>query len=366
MGILLGVTAAALGGWLLFAAGAFRGAARLFANVEVYASSTRQIGILAGLLIITLVLVWLDAVLVAGRPNRSRIPAWSFPALLALLAFADLYAFGHAFSLGDVSPEQFYPGGAAVQSLVDLQHGNLFRINARRDRQMLLQRNEGLLWNLELLEGYTPLKLADYIGMDIPQERKNDILNVGYRISVDEQTHRMGLVENPTKFPRAMMFHQYRVEPDRAQILTLLRDPSFDFRNILLLEEDPGLTAQSKESEYDDTVIVSRRAPEELLIDVNAGAPGILFVSEIYYPEWHASMDGKAIRILRADYCLRAVPVSAGKHRIVMRFGSRNVITGGLISLLTLAVALVLLAVDRRRPIVMSIRNAGQPKPRLG
>ena len=268
---------------------------------------------------------------------------------MSLLAFADLYVLGHAFSLGEISPDRFYPGGATVQNLVRSQRDDLFRVNARADRSMVLQRNEGLLWNLELLEGYTPLKLADYIGLDVPQERKNDLLNVRYRIAVDAQSGRMGLVENPTRFARATMFHQYRIEPDRSRMLALLRDPAFDFRAVLLLERNPGLPAQTEKDSTDDSVTVTRRTPEELRIDVKAGSAGMLLVSEVFYPEWQATLDGRPAEIMRADYCLRALPVPAGDHQVIMRFSPRNIIAGGLVSLLTLAVSLALLILRRER-----------------
>ena len=47
----------------------------------------------------------------------------------------------------------------------------------------------------------------------------------------------------------------------------------------------------------------------------------LLVVNEIYYPAgWNAYIDGEQAPIHRADYLLRAVPVPAGAHELVMRF----------------------------------------------
>ncbi len=38
--------------------------------------------------------------------------------------------------------------------------------------------------------------------------------------------------------------------------------------------------------------------------------------SEIYYPEWTATVDGKPVEIGRADYVLRALKVDKGQHQV--------------------------------------------------
>ena len=42
--------------------------------------------------------------------------------------------------------------------------------------------------------------------------------------------------------------------------------------------------------------------------------------SEIYYPDWTATIDGQPVEIARADYILRALRIPAGQHEIVFTF----------------------------------------------
>jgi len=52
-------------------------------------------------------------------------------------------------------------------------------------------------------------------------------------------------------------------------------------------------------------------------------------VDEIYYPAgWHATVDGQPAPILQANYLLRAVPVPAGTHTVVMRFDPASHVWG--------------------------------------
>jgi uncharacterized membrane protein YfhO len=55
-------------------------------------------------------------------------------------------------------------------------------------------------------------------------------------------------------------------------------------------------------------------------------------LSEIYYPAWHAYVDGKATHLYVADGALRAVAVPAGEHSIELRLESSALAVGILIS----------------------------------
>lgn len=47
---------------------------------------------------------------------------------------------------------------------------------------------------------------------------------------------------------------------------------------------------------------------------------GVIVFSEIYYPGWTATVDGREVPVGRADYVLRAINVSAGEHRVALDF----------------------------------------------
>ncbi len=72
-------------------------------------------------------------------------------------------------------------------------------------------------------------------------------------------------------------------------------------------------------------------------------AEGLAIFSEIYYPKgWNAYIDGKKTDHFRADYTLRAMMIPAGKHTIEFKFEPQVVKTGGMISLISSILILLL------------------------
>lgn len=75
-----------------------------------------------------------------------------------------------------------------------------------------------------------------------------------------------------------------------------------------------------------------------------AAATTYLLVSETWYPDWHATVDGRDAPVHRADYAAIGVELPAGAKEVVLSFASPAYRTGKLVTLVATLLTLLLLA----------------------
>jgi uncharacterized membrane protein YfhO len=62
-------------------------------------------------------------------------------------------------------------------------------------------------------------------------------------------------------------------------------------------------------------------------------SPGLLILSDVYYPGWIVYVDGEQKQILRTDYIFRGVLCDTGEHEITFKYNPRSVRLGIILSL---------------------------------
>jgi hypothetical protein len=74
----------------------------------------------------------------------------------------------------------------------------------------------------------------------------------------------------------------------------------------------------------------------QMEVVTRAGAASFLVTSDLHYPGWEATVDGRAAQIFQTDYVLRGVPVPAGRHRVRFEFRPRSLAYGAGLSVASL------------------------------
>ena len=82
---------------------------------------------------------------------------------------------------------------------------------------------------------------------------------------------------------------------------------------------------ESKAQDSTSIVKITAYEPNQLTYDVRSVTGGIVVFSEIFYPEWTATVDGKAVELGRVNYVLRALHVDKGHHTVVLTFDPKSV-----------------------------------------
>ena len=133
------------------------------------------------------------------------------------------------------------------------------------------------------------------------------------------------LYDNPDVLPRAFVVGSYRLAKDDRESLALLVGGEFRPSREVILFEDPGIVPH--DSLRSSATIVASGA-NELTVESRSSEPGILVLSDTYYPGWEAEVDGSAARVLRANHTMRALAVPAGTHTVRFVFRPQSVRAG--------------------------------------
>lgn len=93
------------------------------------------------------------------------------------------------------------------------------------------------------------------------------------------------------------------------------------------------------------SVSLQQYAPNDLKYTVESAKGGLVVFSEIYYPGWTVTIDGKLAELGRVNYVLRALKVPAGKHEVQMTFRPASITTTNTIAYVALLLVVALFAI---------------------
>ena len=150
-----------------------------------------------------------------------------------------------------------------------------------------------------------------------------NMLNAKYFI-VPLQANQTVAIENPYVYGNAWFVDKVTYVKNANEELDALGKLNLRHEAVA----DARFQSQLGESKnQDSTSIVKLTAyePNQLTYDVRSATGGIVVFSEIFYPEWTATVDGKAVEIGRVDYVLRALNVDKGHHKVVLTFDPKSV-----------------------------------------
>jgi hypothetical protein len=145
-----------------------------------------------------------------------------------------------------------------------------------------------------------------------------------------------------------------------ADILPTFYDERLDPRQILLLPDDAPVEPAPLDgiptpTEARAEFVLWEPGRMRIRIDPPPKAPAYLRVSETYYPDWRATVDGAPVPVLRGQYALLAVPLAEGASEVELVFESDRYTLGRLLTIVSLAVAGVWIVA----PVVIARRRDG-------
>jgi uncharacterized membrane protein YfhO len=91
------------------------------------------------------------------------------------------------------------------------------------------------------------------------------------------------------------------------------------------------------------------RQPNTVVLRAELSRPGYVVLLDRFDPNWHATVDGEEVPIVRANHLFRAVRADTGRHEVRFYYRQRGLRAGLVISVATLAVLETLYAIELRR-----------------
>jgi hypothetical protein len=137
---------------------------------------------------------------------------------------------------------------------------------------------------------------------------------------------------------------------DDADTMRALTHPDFEGGKIAFLpQEDKSLVTVSDQTGA--KILDSKFGNQTVDIEAEAAKPSLVVVSQTYYHDWHAYVDGHETPLLRANHAFQAVQIPAGRHQIRLVYEDRAFETGGMVSIVSWLGCLICLFRSSKRKI---------------
>ncbi len=192
------------------------------------------------------------------------------------------------------------------------------------------------VWKAGLPVGQSALRLlgADYAILPVPHPSapKND--RPGLEPLLDPLPGAR-IYRVPGALPRVFLArHAEMLSDDRA--LQRIFEPEVVAGRSVWLASDSGVPAASfsESPGRAGTCNLESYRNNRLVAVCTAKERGLAVFDEQYDRGWRATVDGRPVRLLRANLIMRALPIEAGTHRIVLEFRTPGLAAGAAISVL--------------------------------
>jgi hypothetical protein len=307
------------------------------------------------------------ALMVLVIATRSRPFVWV--SVLAAVWIDLSLAFANYYIIPDIAPDRFEPPASLTRFLHDHQgmqrtYFHVPPLHAPLAKTAMMHQ----LYAISDHESLMPLRYAEYeawlqdggvpmaarppqggLFLD-PRQKRMKLLNLlGVRFIVTfgqspfvDTAEAAGyplvfeadgaqVYENPRALPRAFVVGTTDVVPPGTMLSRLAAEPFEPLETALVETTDAAMTGGVSRPAQ-----IIEYAPERVVIRTSGATPGMLILTDQFYPGWLATVDDQPTAVYCADYIFRAVVLPPGDHTVRFRYRPRSVTLGSWTSLVAL------------------------------
>lgn len=254
--------------------------------------------------------------------------------------------------------------------------------------------NNGMVNRIESVGGYNPLIVGDYYrfmellnGISVSKRDIStsevptpniwspmvDFLNVKYIISQYEldqgeqavkgklikvyQGKGYGIFENQHVLPRFYPVIKGELFNSKNEIEEKFLSGKYNLENtIYLLKSDldknlSGLNFICPENKIGSVETISFKQ-DKIILNTETSCNSFLSTSEVYYPGWRATIDGKDVPILKANIAFRSLYLPKGKHVVIFQFVPQSFYAGVIISVVSVVFLIIICKKSHKNPVL--------------
>ena len=150
-----------------------------------------------------------------------------------------------------------------------------------------------------------------------------------------EENGEFHLIDAGKPMPHVLLVGSYRVVQGRDSIFRAMSSKDFDPRQEAILENEPHARPAGQEG----TIRVVASTASSLTIEADVPQPTLAIITDLWSSGWRVrDLAGSSnYELLPANYVLRGIPLTAGRHRFIVEYSPAAWRVGVWISILALA-----------------------------
>ncbi len=204
-------------------------------------------------------------------------------------------------------------------------------------------------------DGYNPLSLrrhANYTDAMVKNANLIDLTGIKYLPCefIPDRADSLEKIDavcvNKNYFDFAFLVDDYMIAKNETEVLQKIQE--IDLNKTIVLEENPEQKNNNKNyskndlTEKNEKISIVDFLPGFWRLAINTNKNSFLFVNQVNYPGWNAKIDGIAAKIYQADYLFQAIYVPSGKHEITLKYKSKPLIIGAILTIIGLSLILLI------------------------
>lgn len=264
--------------------------------------------------------------------------------LFMALSVFDLFRFGWKFT-PFTDQSLFFPRTKVISYLESAPKP--FRTMTLDDR--ILPPDTNTYYGIESINGYDPIHSLRYDRFIAAMERGEpnilppygyeriivpkstdsplfNLLGVRYVLALNELTDprfkkvqsegQTKVYENTSVLPRAYLVSKVIYKQSEQEVINTLYDKSFNYRFDAVVEEPVDLL--STDLQPGESATITHYEQGKMTINVKTTQPRLLVIGNMYNPNWKATIDGKPVPIIRANYLFMVVLIKTGVNTVTV------------------------------------------------